>query len=320
MRRYLEFWDFQGDNLQGKSFYKRFKTIDDIEEIDKDTLINAKFSGAKLQGADFQRVYLYGAAFQGANLTNAILKEANLRGVQFQGAILINADLQSADIHECNFKGAKLHGANLKACKDYHIANWTEAEYDSKTQFPKNFEPEEYGLKETTKQGQPVTTNMSQQSLDETYINIQKALREIKTSLQKRQGQKTFREALMKYYKRRCAITGCEIEEVLEAAHVKPYCISKENKPENGILLRADLHTLFDLNLIIIHPYTKIIEVSQSLPDGNEYEQFNNIVLPSYEQDIYYPHDEYLEWRYEHYEEYIGKSLRKTFLTQRKRG
>jgi uncharacterized protein YjbI with pentapeptide repeats len=104
MRRYLEFWDFQGDNLQGKSFYKRFKTIDDIEEIDKDTLINAKFSGAKLQNTNFRRVNLYGAEFQGANLTNVILREANLRGVKFQGAILINADLQLADIHECNFR------------------------------------------------------------------------------------------------------------------------------------------------------------------------------------------------------------------------
>jgi predicted restriction endonuclease len=201
----------------------------------------------------------------------------------------------------------------LKACKDYDIADWSEAEYDSKTQFPENFKPEEYGLKETTRGGQPITTNTSQQSSDETYINIQKALREIKTSLQKRQGQGKFREDLIECYKGRCAITGCKIEGVLEAAHVKPYCISKENKPENGILLRADLHTLFDLNLIIIHPGTLEIEVSQSLLNDNEYEQFNNIVLPSYEQGIFWPDDEYLEWRYKHYEEHIGKSLREIF-------
>lgn len=67
-----------------------------------------------------------------------------------------------------------------------------------------------------------------------------------------RQGQPMFRAMLMEAYERRCAITGCTIEETLEAAHISPYRGTKSNHICNGLLLRADIHTLFDLGLIRI--------------------------------------------------------------------
>ncbi|WP_183629116.1 HNH endonuclease signature motif containing protein [Novosphingobium sediminicola] len=46
------------------------------------------------------------------------------------------------------------------------------------------------------------------------------------------------------------------MEDILEAAHIVPHAVigQKGNDASNGILLRADIHTLFDLNLIRITP------------------------------------------------------------------
>lgn len=67
-----------------------------------------------------------------------------------------------------------------------------------------------------------------------------------------RQGQPMFRAKLMEAYDRRCAVTGSRIEETLEAAHISPYLGAESNHVCNGLLLRADIHTLYDLGLIRI--------------------------------------------------------------------
>ncbi|MCG8277945.1 MULTISPECIES: HNH endonuclease [Stenotrophomonas] len=69
-----------------------------------------------------------------------------------------------------------------------------------------------------------------------------------------RRGQPLFRAKLLDAYGGRCAITGCSALEVLEAAHVLPYKGTHSNRVDNGLLLRADLHTLFDCQLLWITP------------------------------------------------------------------
>jgi putative restriction endonuclease len=69
-----------------------------------------------------------------------------------------------------------------------------------------------------------------------------------------RRGQRTFRDALIERYEGRCLITGCELLDVVQAAHIDPYRGDRSNHPENGLLLRSDLHDLFDLDLLGIHP------------------------------------------------------------------
>jgi 5-methylcytosine-specific restriction protein A len=86
-----------------------------------------------------------------------------------------------------------------------------------------------------------------------------------------RRGQTEFRFALMKAYEGRCAITGCAVEGVLEAAHIFPYLDGQTSDVSNGLLLRADLHTLFDLHLISADPTSMRIEVGPELA-GSEYE------------------------------------------------
>lgn len=67
-----------------------------------------------------------------------------------------------------------------------------------------------------------------------------------------RQGQSRFRDDLLQAYGGRCAITGCTIEEILQAAHIMPHRGEHTNHVQNGLLLRADLHTLFDLDILRI--------------------------------------------------------------------
>lgn len=100
------------------------------------------------------------------------------------------------------------------------------------------------------------------------------ALREIK----ERRGQQAFRQKLIDIYRGRCAVSGCTVRDVLEAAHIKPYLGQNEDNPQNGLLLRADLHTLFDLSLLGIHPVSKTVHLHPSLR-GSEYASFERGAL-----------------------------------------
>jgi predicted restriction endonuclease len=68
----------------------------------------------------------------------------------------------------------------------------------------------------------------------------------------RRRGQPKFRKELLEAYEGKCAVTGCSVEAVLEAAHIKSYAGDKTNHVTNGILLRADIHTLYDLGKLKI--------------------------------------------------------------------
>lgn len=80
-----------------------------------------------------------------------------------------------------------------------------------------------------------------------------------------RRGQPKFRASLLAAYSGRCAVTGTDTEAVLEAAHIQPYRGPESNVVSNGLLLRADIHTLFDLALLAINPKDSKISVSKTL-------------------------------------------------------
>lgn len=94
----------------------------------------------------------------------------------------------------------------------------------------------------------------------------------------RRRGQPKFRRELIDAYGRRCAISGCDFVEVLEAAHIKPYRGAHTNHVANGLLLRADLHTLFDLRLIAIEPDTMTVWIADALKTS-EYAAINGVPL-----------------------------------------
>ena len=73
-------------------------------------------------------------------------------------------------------------------------------------------------------------------------------------SIKERRGQQRFRQKLLRALGGECIISGCRLVDLLEAAHIAPYLGESDNHVSNGLLLRADLHTLFDLNLLAIDP------------------------------------------------------------------
>lgn len=93
-----------------------------------------------------------------------------------------------------------------------------------------------------------------------------------------RQGQPKFRQELLAAYDSRCAISGCDVPCALEAAHIVPYRGEHTNAVRNGLVLRADLHTLFDLGLIRIHHETLEVILAPQLA-GSSYEQFAGVKM-----------------------------------------
>jgi GUN4-like/HNH endonuclease len=119
------------------------------------------------------------------------------------------------------------------------------------------------------------------------------------TSIAQRQGQPLFRKALLEAYNYRCTMTGCDAQEALEAAHIIPYCETEDNDISNGLLLRADLHTLFDLNLIAINPITMKIHIAPNLVATYYEQELQNKSLRLPINESYLPSQEALQWRCE---------------------
>jgi hypothetical protein len=92
----------------------------------------------------------------------------------------------------------------------------------------------------------------------------------VQRTIRLRRGQASFRAALLEAYGGECAITGCTAIAVLEAAHIVPFADGGSATADNGLLLRADVHTLFDLRLLTIDPRSHRVIVDPSL-DGTEY-------------------------------------------------
>ena len=74
-----------------------------------------------------------------------------------------------------------------------------------------------------------------------------------------RPEQSRFRTMLLEEYNNACVITGCTTQAALEAAHIIPFSQDGEDTLENGLLLRADLHLLFDKGFMAIDPNTGIV-------------------------------------------------------------
>jgi putative restriction endonuclease len=84
-----------------------------------------------------------------------------------------------------------------------------------------------------------------------------------------RLGQGTFRVLVTDNYERSCAVTGEKTLPVLDAAHIKPFSIVQEHDARNGLLLRSDIHTLFDRGYVTVTPEHRF-EVSRRLKEDWE--------------------------------------------------
>ena len=126
--------------------------------------------------------------------------------------------------------------------------------------------------------GQAEVANFQFQE-DVDFDEYDERLRTLK-SIVARRGQQKFRNSLLKQYENKCAISSCEIVAILDAAHVRPYRGDFTNSLNNGLILRTDLHTLFDLDLLGVDPETLEVHISESIDDQN-YQKFEGVKLRS---------------------------------------
>lgn len=110
-----------------------------------------------------------------------------------------------------------------------------------------------------------------------------------------REGQSEFKGKILRAYNNQCCITGETIPELLEAAHIQEYRNRNSNHVQNGLLLRVDLHRLYDNRLIFIDR-NFVIHVS-NLVTSQIYRQYQGrtISLPNLVTDR--PSGEALELR-----------------------
>ena len=117
--------------------------------------------------------------------------------------------------------------------------------------------------------------------------------------VRRRLGQGAFRVLVTDTYERRCAVTREKVLPVLEAAHIRPVSEGGRNEIDNGLLLRSDIHRLFDRGYVTVTPDRRF-RVSQRIKadfdNGEEYYQLegSTLWLPKRGEDR--PRREFLEW------------------------
>ena len=118
-----------------------------------------------------------------------------------------------------------------------------------------------------------------------------------------RLGQGAFRNEILKNYQFRCAISGERTVPALEAAHIRPYSEHHDHSLTNGLLLRSDIHKLFDNGLVSVTP-DRVFHVSNIIrkewKNGKHYYELDGkrINVPGDTQ--LHPNQEFLQEHYDH--------------------
>ncbi|MFG1825575.1 HNH endonuclease [Microbispora bryophytorum] len=115
----------------------------------------------------------------------------------------------------------------------------------------------------------------------------------------RRLGQRAFQAVVLHAYERRCAITGDRIRPVLQAAHIRPVTAGGEHRLDNGLLLRSDVHTLFDRGYLAVDPRHRLLvspRLREEFGNGEEFYRRagQEITVPDRPRDR--PNREALEW------------------------
>jgi hypothetical protein len=108
------------------------------------------------------------------------------------------------------------------------------------------------------------------ESLDADYRGPEDA-RQLK-AISVRRGQRDFRDRLLAAWKRRCVVTECRVEGLLEAAHIIPHSEITDYRTSNGLLLRSDIHTLYDIGLLSIDQLLRVHLASELI--ASEYKPY----------------------------------------------
>ena len=114
-----------------------------------------------------------------------------------------------------------------------------------------------------------------------------------------RLGQGLFSLAVRDAYHGACAVTGEHSLPALEAAHIQPYGLGGEHRVDNGLLLRSDLHRLYDRGYVTVTP-DYVFRVGDSLREdfsnGRSYYGLDGSKIAVPEPELWRPNRELLEW------------------------
>ena len=116
----------------------------------------------------------------------------------------------------------------------------------------------------------------------------------VQATVIRRKQQYDFRKKLLDAYAGRCAATDVGIPDVLQAAHIVSYRGARTQKTRNGILLRSDIHLLYDANLLTIEPEDYRIRTSSRL-EGSIYERLEGRQIHLPQDKALWPQDDLLE-------------------------
>jgi len=115
-----------------------------------------------------------------------------------------------------------------------------------------------------------------------------------------RLGQGLFRMLVTDVYERRCSITGERTLPVLDAAHIKPYSVVQRHEVWNGLLMRNDLHRLFDKGYLSVDPPDRRVLVSKRIKEefenGREYYRLEGTPIREPKVSAFRPNLENLEY------------------------
>jgi len=117
--------------------------------------------------------------------------------------------------------------------------------------------------------------------------------------VQQRLGQGAFRLLVTDAYQRRCAVTGERTLPVLDAAHIRPYAELGPHRLENGILLRKDLHALFDAGYVTVTPSLELRvsrRIREEFENGRDYYALEGAPIRTPLPPAPPPSLEYLQW------------------------
>lgn len=122
-----------------------------------------------------------------------------------------------------------------------------------------------------------------------------------------RLGQGAFRVLVTDAYSRRCTVTGERVLPVLEAAHIRPYAEVGRHELANGVLMRSDLHRLFDKGYMTVTPELKLVvsrRIREDFENGRDYYALQDRVLRMPKREVDRPDKENLVWHNEN--RYLG--------------
>lgn len=114
-----------------------------------------------------------------------------------------------------------------------------------------------------------------------------------------RLGQGLFSFAVREAYKGACTVTGEHSVPVLEAAHIVPYGRGGQHRVDNGLLLRSDLHRLFDRGYVTVTPDYKFVVGDRLRADyhnGRSYYSLNGSHIRRPERPAWAPNRDFLDW------------------------